>query len=78
MISNSREEQEPKVVIGWSSTIKPPVYDVETYNLMKKKKTGAEAGTGYLIFNPVSNRHESPRSIDILPPARKKKQQQPL
>ena len=75
MISNSREEQEPKVVIRWSSTIKPTVYDVETYNLMKTKKTGAQAGTGYLVFNPTTNRHESPRSIDFIAPPRKKKGQ---
>jgi hypothetical protein len=70
--NNNNEKEEPKILIRWRSTMKPTVYDIETYNLMKTKKTGAEAGKGYLVFNPTTNMHESPRSIDFIPPPPRK------
>jgi hypothetical protein len=70
MIS-SREEQEPKVVIGWSSTLKKTVYDVRELPALRKSAGG---GTGYLYFNPTTNKYERPHSIDFFsPPPSKKK-----
>jgi hypothetical protein len=70
MISSSREEQEPKVVIGWSSTLKKTVYDVRELPALRKSAGG---GTGYLYFNPTTNKYERPRSIDFFSPLPSKK-----
>jgi hypothetical protein len=71
MISSSREEQEPKVVIGWSSTLKKTVYDVRELSALRKP--ASPGGTGYVYFNPTTNKYERPRSINFSPPPSKKK-----
>jgi hypothetical protein len=65
MIS-SREEQEPKVVIGWSSTLKKTVYDVRELSALRKP--ASPGGTGYVYFNPTTNKYERPHSIDFFSP----------
>jgi hypothetical protein len=71
---NKEEEQEPKVVIGWSSTLKKTEYDVRELSALRKPAT--PSGTGYLYFNPTTNNYERYRSIDFLPSSRNKRQQQ--
>jgi hypothetical protein len=69
---SSREEQEQqkeRVILSWSSTMKKTTYTIDELNTLKQS-TG---GSGWKYFNPTTNAYEKPRSIDLIPPKRKRR-----
>jgi hypothetical protein len=65
-------EEEPNVVISWSTTMKKSVYSVKDLVNLRKRRTDGELGYDY--YNNFTDRYERPRSIDpvVLPRRRRK------
>jgi hypothetical protein len=64
------EEKEPKkVVLTWSSTMKPSVYDIRELPAIRKKRTDGQLG--YVYYNSHRNSWELPRSISMIEPPKR-------
>jgi hypothetical protein len=69
--NNRSEEKEPKkVVLTWSSTMKPSVYDIRELPAIRKKRTDGELG--YVYYNSHRDTWELPRSVDVILPPRRR------
>jgi hypothetical protein len=68
-MTNPSSEEEPNVVISWSTTMKKSVYSVKDLANLRKKRTDGQLGYDY--YNNFTNRYERPRSNDPVVPRRR-------